>query len=66
MAHCTCELGLVGLQAAREHGCHFGHSCSRAVLVTRATAVVLQVENSYNFIINNGPSRRPVFTGVQK
>ena len=36
------------------------------MLVTRAIPGVLQAENNYAVIINNGPSRRPVFTGGQK
>jgi len=43
-------LGFV--DTAREHGCHFGHRCSRAVLVTGAIPGVLQVANNYDFINN--------------
>ena len=50
---------------AREHGCHFRHPCSRSVWLTLTTSCVLQVENNYDVIINNGPSRQPVFTVVQ-
>jgi len=32
----------------------------------RSIPGVLQVENNYDVIINNGPSRRPVFTGGQR
>jgi len=37
---------------ARKNGCHFGHPCLRAVLVTRAVPGVLQVGNNYYVVIS--------------
>jgi len=53
------------VNTVREHGCHFGHPSSRAMLVNRAIPGVLQVKNNYDVIINNGLLRRPVFVGGQ-
>jgi len=52
------------VNTAREHGCHIGQPCSRAVLVTRASPGVLQVENNYVPIFYNWtplpPSKFPL------